>query len=356
MISINIEKKLHGADGKMKLNLDLQIQKGQLVTLFGESGAGKTSTLRILSGLMQPEKGRIAVNGKIWFDAEKKINLKPRKRKIGYLFQDYALFPNMTVLENLEFALGKNENKTIISELIEMVELGDLQHRKPKTLSGGQQQRVALARALVQQPEILLLDEPLSALDQKIRQKLQDYIVKVHRKFNLTTILISHDEKEILKLSDWIFELKNGELQRQGFPNQIFEKKDSIKIEHLAIWVKDLEGMKQFYETYFNATAGEKYHNPTKKFTSYFLSFDESSRLELMHRPDIPQNINDILKEYHGIIHFAISVGSKEKVDFLTEKLRQDGYSILGEPRTTGDGYYESVVLDPENNRIEITA
>ena len=128
-----------------------------------------------------------------------------------------------------------------------------------------------------------------------------------------------------------------------------------MKIEHLAVWVKDLEPMRQFYETYFGGTAGDKYYNPTKKFTSYFLSFEQGCRLELMHKPDIPDNLNDIKRQYIGIIHFAISVGSKEKVDELTETLRTAGFTVAGEPRTTGDGYYESVVLDPEMNYIEIT-
>jgi len=128
-----------------------------------------------------------------------------------------------------------------------------------------------------------------------------------------------------------------------------------MKIEHLAIWVNDLEGMKTFYETYFHGKANTKYRNNKKQFESYFLTFAEGCRLELMNRPDIPANVNDLMKEYIGIIHFAISVGTKETVDSLTETLRKDGYQIIGEPRWTGDGYYESVVLDPEKNRIEIT-
>ncbi|MGB5499487.1 MAG: VOC family protein [Maribacter sp.] len=127
-----------------------------------------------------------------------------------------------------------------------------------------------------------------------------------------------------------------------------------MKIEHLAIWVKDLEGMRAFYETYFGAKTANKYHNPSKKFTSYFLSFEEGPRLELMHRPDIDKNLNGIA-DHIGISHFAVSVGSNEKVDALTAQLRDSAYKIIGEPRTTGDGYYESVVLDPENNTIEIT-
>jgi len=222
MISLNIHKTLQAAEGEMTLRLNLNIERGQLVTLYGESGAGKTSTLRIISGLLKPEKGHITVNDTTWFNAENKINLKPQQRKNGYVFQDYALFPNMTVRQNLEFGLAKNQNKNIVSELINIMELGDLQQRIPETLSGGQKQRVALARALVQKPEILLLDEPLSALDIKIRLKLQDYILKVHRKFHLTTILISHDIGEIHKLSSWVFVLEKGQLINQGHPTEIF--------------------------------------------------------------------------------------------------------------------------------------
>ncbi len=127
-----------------------------------------------------------------------------------------------------------------------------------------------------------------------------------------------------------------------------------MKIEHLAIWVNDLEGMKTFYETYFGAIAGNKYYNPSKKFTSYFLGFEDGPRLELMHSPDISGQLPGH-EEHLGLIHFAISLGSKKKVIALTENLRNAGLKIVGEPRTTGDGYYESVVLDPENNRIEIT-
>ncbi|MFC0183742.1 lactoylglutathione lyase [Pseudarcicella hirudinis] len=128
-----------------------------------------------------------------------------------------------------------------------------------------------------------------------------------------------------------------------------------MTIEHLAIWVKDLEKMRAFYEKYFEATANEKYHNPAKKFESYFLSFQSGARLELMQKPGIPDNKNDVSVQYTGLIHFAVSTGSIEKVNELTEKLRKDGFQVVGEPRTTGDGYYESVILDPEHNRIEIT-
>ncbi len=247
MIFLNIEKKLHAAHGDMLLDLNLHIQQGQLVTLYGASGAGKTSTLRMLSGLFRPDKGKITVNGEVWFDSTQRINLKPQQRTIGFVFQDYALFPNMTVLQNLEFALNKHGDKNIISELIAMVELGDLQNRKPATLSGGQKQRVALARALVQQPKILLLDEPLSALDANIRSKLQDYLLRIHQRFNLTTLLISHDKAEICKLSDWVFVLDNGQLQQQGTPTDIFIDKKNQQSLQLTGKVVDIVQEKNTY-------------------------------------------------------------------------------------------------------------
>lgn len=128
-----------------------------------------------------------------------------------------------------------------------------------------------------------------------------------------------------------------------------------MKIEHIAIWTSDLEKMKDFYVRFFGAVPNEKYTNLKNNFYSYFLSFQTGARLELMQMPNIPANKNDIFEQYLGVIHMAFAVGSKEKVDSLTELLRSENYRVVGEPRTTGDGYYESVVLDPEGNRLEIT-
>lgn len=128
-----------------------------------------------------------------------------------------------------------------------------------------------------------------------------------------------------------------------------------MKIEHVAIWTRNLERLKAFYETFFEAESNTKYVNFEKGFESYFLSFESGARLELMQMTGIPDNLNDTDAQYQGIIHLAISVGSKQKVDDLTSLLREDGYQVVGLPRTTGDGYYESVVLDPDGNRIEIT-
>jgi len=224
MINVSLFKKLQSSSGEMLLDVNFTIEKQKLVTLYGKSGAGKTSILKMIAGIFLPDDGIIKVDGEVWYNKPKGINLKPQKRNLGYLFQEYSLFPNMTVDENLKFALKKGQDKDIVKDLIEIIDLGDLQFRKPDTLSGGQKQRVALARALVQKPKILLLDEPLSALDQEMRAKLQQYIIQVHQEFKLTTILISHDVSEIIKMSDYLIEIDEGKLISKEKPTDFFTK------------------------------------------------------------------------------------------------------------------------------------
>jgi molybdate transport system ATP-binding protein len=224
MMHVSLSKKLQSASGEMLLDVNFTVEKQKLVTLYGKSGAGKTSILKMIAGIFLPDDGYIKVGDEEWYNKQKGIDLKPQKRNLGYLFQEYSLFPNMTVGENLKFALKKGQSKDIVKDLIDIVDLGDLQFRNPDTLSGGQKQRVALARALVQKPKILLLDEPLSALDQEMRIKLQQYIIQVHREFKLTTILISHDISEIIKMSDCLIEIEEGKLKTKGLPTEVFTK------------------------------------------------------------------------------------------------------------------------------------
>lgn len=221
MIEMNISQRLSGAEGEFDLNVETHIRTGELVTLYGPSGAGKSSVLRMLAGLMTPRRGWIKVDGEVWFDQASNINRKPQSRNIGMVFQDYSLFPNMSVRENLEFALQKGQSKKEVEALLDLTELQSLQHKMPQHLSGGQKQRVALARALVRQPKILLLDEPLSALHSEIRRKLQDYIVEFHERFGLTTLLVSHDYNEVIKLTKRMLLLENGHIAKDGFPEEI---------------------------------------------------------------------------------------------------------------------------------------
>lgn len=232
MIQIRVRKTLQLAAGKTDLAVDFTLTPGCFATLYGKSGAGKTTILKILAGLVQPDEGFIQVNEEVWLDTAKNINLPPQKRRIGFVFQDYALFPNMTVRENLLFAFNGKPDLARIDDLLARAALQHLAHRKPLTLSGGQQQRVALMRALVRQPQLLLLDEPLSALDLEMRQTLQTEIYNLHQTFNTTTLLVSHQLSEIYRLSDFIITLDQGKITAQGTPATVFgQERLSSKIQ-----------------------------------------------------------------------------------------------------------------------------
>jgi len=224
MIEVNVTKRLHTAEGPMDLVFKGTIEQGKFITLFGPSGAGKTTLLRMVAGLATPDVGTIVVNGHPWFDSSRRLNLSPRQRSIGMVFQDYALFPNLTVAENIGIALPKEKRSAIVSELLEVADLQELAGRKPDKLSGGQRQRVALARALALKPTILLLDEPLSALDLQMRLKLQDELLRLHQRYQPTTLLVSHDLSEVFRLSSRVFVLDRGEITRSGSPTEVFSQ------------------------------------------------------------------------------------------------------------------------------------
>ncbi len=205
-----------------ELNVNFELQTGDFLSIYGDSGAGKTTILRLIAGLDEMQNGNIKINDTIWYDSTIKVNLTPQQRSIGFVFQNNSLFPNMTVLENLKFALKNGESTNFLNELITSFDLNELVSRDINSLSGGQKQKVALARAIIQKPSILLLDEPLSALDDRNRQLLQDLLLKVHHQFGLTTILVSHNISEIYKLSNKVLNLKLGKLEKFGTPKEIF--------------------------------------------------------------------------------------------------------------------------------------
>jgi len=204
MISVDIKKLLFTSEGKVDLKANFIIKNGEFLAISGRSGSGKSTLLRILAGLERSE-GIIKVFDEIWQD--EKVFLPPQKRKIGFVFQDYALFLNMTVEKNLLYV---NHDVELANHLLKITELHSLKDRYPHTLSGGQKQRVALARALMSKPKLLLLDEPLSAIDEDLREKLQEEILSLHKEFGTTTILVSHSKKEIENLCDRVLVIKDG--------------------------------------------------------------------------------------------------------------------------------------------------
>ena len=214
MIEININKKLN----EIFLDINLDINNGDFIALTGQSGSGKTTLLRIIAGL-EKTNGKIKVNNEIWLD--NKINLATQKRKIGFVFQDYALFSNMSVEGNLLFV---NKNKELANYLLKITELFQFKKRLPNTLSGGQKQRLSLCRALMNEPKLLLMDEPLSALDPIMRMKLQNEILILHKKFNMTIIMVSHDPSEIYRLANRVIILNQGKIINDGKPKDILLK------------------------------------------------------------------------------------------------------------------------------------
>lgn len=220
MIEILIEKRLYGSDGEFDLNLHLEIPLGKFVCIFGKSGAGKSTILRMLSGLCSPDRGKIIIGDKVFFDSARNINIPTQERKIGFVFQDYALFPHLNVYKNIIFAHKGDKNR--VDEVISLMELESFCDKKISTLSGGQMQRVALARALVSSPEVLLLDEPLSAIDRQMRYKLQEELKNLSNHFNISSFLVSHDLGEVFRLSDYVAELKDGKITKFGTPQEVF--------------------------------------------------------------------------------------------------------------------------------------
>ncbi len=230
MVVASLKKKLQGASGAFMLETEVDIARGGITALAGPSGSGKTTFLRMLAGLTTPDEGLLEVDGEAWFrgDTGKKprVNLKPQQRRAGFVFQGYALFPHMTVLGNLLYA---SRNRETAERLLKMVDLEQLKHTRPANLSGGQKQRVALARALMQQPQILLLDEPLSALDEGMKAILQDELLKINRDLGVTILLVTHDSSEMYKLCDRVLLFEKGGIVADSTPRRLFVERGTTQ-------------------------------------------------------------------------------------------------------------------------------
>ena len=212
-------------------DLNIEIEDGRLIGLLGPSGCGKTTTLNLISGLLKPTEGRI------YFGDEDVTQLPPEKRGIGLVFQNYALYPHLTVRQNILFPLqnlkgkdklSKEEMRQKVLEAAKLVQIDDLLERKPNELSGGQQQRVAIARALVKMPKVLLLDEPLSNLDARLRLQTREEISRIQKETGITTIFVTHDQDEAMSISDIIVVMKQGRVQQIGKPQDVYDSPDNL--------------------------------------------------------------------------------------------------------------------------------
>jgi molybdate transport system ATP-binding protein len=219
-LSVEIQKTLKAPDRVFELNISFQTEKN-LIVIFGPSGAGKSVTIQTIAGLIRPERGRIALNQTVLFDSGAGIELPARQRNVGYVFQDYALFPHLTVAENVGFALRgslwhRNGNKISaqIMEFLAKFDLAELASSYPRQLSGGQRQRVAVARALIRKPDILLLDEPFAALDPLLRERMRRDLLEIQKRFDVPMVVITHDPDDVELFGEHLIVLNNGRVVR----------------------------------------------------------------------------------------------------------------------------------------------
>ncbi|NLF79743.1 MAG: ATP-binding cassette domain-containing protein, partial [Clostridia bacterium] len=231
-LEVEIKKKLKG------FTLDIAFSSEQKLGVLGSSGCGKSMTLKCIAGVIRPDSGRIVLNGRVLFDSRRGIDLRPQQRRVGYLFQNYALFPHMTVMENIACGRGIPAKEALhdsrIKEVIRLLRLQGLEERYPLQLSGGQQQRVALARILVSQPEIVLLDEPFSALDEYLREQLQLQMAEILDQWGENVILVTHNRDEVYRLSERLAVMEGGRIIGEGGTRTLFARPQRTQIARLT--------------------------------------------------------------------------------------------------------------------------
>ena len=231
-LKVDIQKELKEFD----LNVDFEL-KNKRLGILGPSGCGKSMTLKSIAGIVNPDEGIVSLSigeETVYFDSSKKINLKPQKRNVGYLFQNYALFPNMTVEENIAAGLPKNYDKKIVSDMVKRFHLGGLEKRYPRQLSGGQQQRVALARILAYSPDVILLDEPFSAMDTFLKEQLRIELSNSLKDFDGFSIMVTHDRDEAFQFCDELIVLDQGKIIAMGDTYDIFENPRKVQVARLT--------------------------------------------------------------------------------------------------------------------------
>ena len=249
IVEIEGVNKIYGSNHVVK-DLDLKVEEGEFLTLLGSSGCGKTTTLRMIAGFEEPTTGSIKVEGESIEEKE------PFERNVNTVFQNYALFPHMTIFENIAYGLTvkkvpKAEIKKRVEEMLDMVQLTGFGNRKPDQLSGGQKQRVAIARALINRPRVLLLDEPLGALDMKLRKQMQLELKRLQRKLNITFVYVTHDQEEALTMSDRIAIMNGGVLEQIGTPEEIYDRPKTK-------FVADFIGESNIFEGLVSAEDGNR--------------------------------------------------------------------------------------------------
>jgi spermidine/putrescine transport system ATP-binding protein len=307
-------------------NINLSVHHGEFLTLLGPSGCGKTTLLRLISGFIEPSQGKIFINDK---DMSR---LPPHLRQVHTVFQNYALFPHMTVFDNIAFGLrcqktASAEIASRVAAVLELVKLSDLAQRKPEQLSGGQQQRVAIARAIVNKPLVLLLDEPLSSLDYRLRKNMQIELKQLQRQLGITFILVTHDQEEALSMSDRIVVMEQGRIAQIGTPREVYEEPRNLTVAKFVgeANIFNAEVVEINHETITVLVCGKQRHIVSQKpcvlgQKVYLLIRPEDCRV--WHLSEIQHNTTELLL---GIVTEVIYKGST--VDLLV-KIKNSDYCI----------------------------
>lgn len=328
---MDIEKEL----SSFKLQVNFKQEKG-ILGFLGESGSGKSMSLKCIAGLDTPSTGKIIVNDKEIFNAEKKINIKPQQRKVGYLFQNYALFPNMNVTENLQIALGKmdnNQKAKLINEFIERFSLMGLEKHYPWQLSGGQQQRVALARALITSPDILLLDEPFSALDYHLRHSMEKELKAILQDYKGNVVFVTHDIEEAFRVCDNIVVFNKGKAEKNRNKLDLFNAPSSLAEAKLT-GCKNISKIKI-----------------TGKDT--FLATDIG--YEFKYKNSINSNINYMGIRSHDIVVFEGHNENENVHEFIVENIIENPFSYtiyIKKPSNNGCNFID---FNIEKNKLNFS-
>lgn len=319
-------------------NMSLNIEKGEFITFLGPSGSGKTTTLMLIAGFFYPTSGDVRIGD------ESIISKPAHKRNLGIVFQNYSLFPHMTISENIAFPLkmrklNANDIESKVKDALDLVHLREFEHRYPKQLSGGQQQRVALARALVFRPPILLMDEPLGALDKNLREAMQLEIKSIQERLHITTIYVTHDQTEALTMSDRIVVMNNGEMEQIGTPNELYERPANRFVAGFIGESNFLEGrVTRATENalYITSDHGDEFKIPKQSNLAKDMQACLAIRPEKLH---FISDVEELLDEWNclsGVITEHIYVGDLDRYEVKTHDNKK--LTIKYSNRTRSEG------------------
>lgn len=334
-LSVDIEKKLGGFDLKSKFSAG-----DETLAILGASGCGKSMTLKCVAGVETPDRGKITLDDRVLFDSEKKINVPARLRKIGYLFQNYALFPNMTVEQNIACGIRKKkkEQREIVKEKISAFYLDGLEKRYPNQLSGGQQQRVALARMLASEPKLLMFDEPFSALDSFLKWKLEQEILSVKQNFHGSILFVSHNRDEVYRLCDRIVAMESGETQEAAEKQEFFTNPQTLSAALLS-GCKNFSQVKRIDAHHIFASDWNillSTENPVPDdiqyvgFRAHFFEVMENAEDE----NTIECNVSNVLEDIFSTILMSLVQGGdpNNKRSYIRYELSKEKWASLNQP------------------------